>query len=66
MVDAVDSKRANNGVDLASRMEKAISEARARTVKAVAVEPSVPAVRPAQAGLPDETTEKGRLVRIVV
>jgi hypothetical protein len=65
-VDAVEPKYASTGGDLASRLEKAISEDKARIVKAVALEPVVPAVRPAQAGFPDETTEKGRIVRTVV
>jgi hypothetical protein len=65
-VDAVESKNASTGGDLASRLEKAIIEDKARTVRAVAVEPAVPAVRLAQAGFPDETTEKGRIVRTVV
>lgn len=65
-VNAVESRNAVTGEDLASRLEKVMYEANARTVKAVAVEPVVPAVRLAKAGFPDETTEKGRIVRTVV
>lgn len=67
-VESVDSKQLEERMHIASRADRTIAASQApvaREVAAQAAQTNQSAVRPAQAGMPFELSEKGRIVRTV-